>query len=357
MMRREAFHRALRAVANLLLLCIALSAPMAFADDSTTGGSTPAGNSSGSGTTASAGAPGDVAAGIQKTLNKMDGLTRGLIQGATSISERIKGDADKVAFGLGVIAIVLAGLRWAATNDPVSAWTDFIEAILILGIFASLYVSYSTFAPSIFTWFHKLATAINSGDDIQSLPATLATTAGKFFESVGRMLKAVFTSNLSLIEAIGGAVLLFLAFIFVLAAALIYSWFIMVGQLMVAIGIVLGPLAVAFGMLDITRKYFTAWLDYMVTGSMYMVVAATIAQLVSAPLLSAVSDIGTIGTDTVMAAGYALSISIVLIFIALEIPKIAGSIFGTGGGISGTGGFKMLGRGAWNIGKKMAGKS
>lgn len=306
---------------------------------------------------ASAGLPGDVGAGIQKTLNKMDGLTRGLINGATAISDRIKGDADKVAFGLGVIALVLAGLRWAATNDPVAAWTDFIEAIMILGIFASLYVSYSTFAPSIFTWFHKLATAINSGDDIQSLPSTLATTAGKFFESVGRMLKAVFTSNVALIEAIGGAVLLLLAFVFVLAAALMYSWFIMVGQLQVAIGIVLGPLAVAFGMLDITRKYFFAWLDYMVTGSMYMVVAATIAQLVSAPLLAAVSDIGAAGTDTVLAAGYALSISIMLIFIAMEIPKIAGSIFGTGGGISGTGGFRMLGRGAWNIGKKMAGKS
>lgn len=356
MMHREVVHRVWRALIGALLLSIALATPAAFADDTATGGQAPSGNSSADGSTASAGAPGDVAAGLQKTLNKMDGLTRGLIQGATSISERIKGDADKVAFGLGVIALVLAGLRWAATTNPVDAWTDFIEAILILGIFASLYVSYSTFAPSIYTWFHKLATAINSGDDIQSLPATLATTAGKFFESVGRMLKAVFTSNMSLMEAIGGAVLLFIAFVCVMFAALIYSWYIMIGQLMVAIGIVLGPLAVAFGMLDMTRKYFTAWLDYMVTGSMYMVVAATIAQLVSAPLLSAVSDIGTIGTDTVMAAGYALSISIILIFIAMEIPKIAGSIFGTGGGISGTGGFKMLGRGAWNIGKKMAGK-
>lgn len=357
MMRRRVVHNAFVAVATVLLVCFVMVCPPAFAEDSAGGASPASANPSTGGTTASAGAPGDVAQGIQKTLNKMDGLTRGLINGATAISDRIKGDADKVAFGLGVITMVLAGLRWAATNDPVAAWTDFIEAILILGIFASLYASYSTFAPAIFTWFHKLATAINSGDDIQSLPSTLATTAGKFFESVGRMLKAVFTSNVSLIEAIGGAVLLFLAFICVLAAALIYSWFIMVGQLMVAIGIVLGPLAVAFGMLDITRKYFTAWLDYMVTGSMYMVVAATIAQLVSAPLLAAVSDIGAIGTDTVMAAGYALSISIVLIFIALEIPKIAGSIFGTGGGISGTGGFKMLGRGAWNIGKKMAGKS
>nr|WP_315595546.1 type IV secretion system protein [uncultured Cupriavidus sp.] len=341
-------------MAGALLACVMLTSPIARADDSNTGGQTSA--SAVAGLATSAGKPGDLAAGVQKTLNKLDGLTRGLIQGATAISDRVRNDSDKVAFGLGVIALVLAGLRWAATSDAVSAWTDFIEAILILGIFASLYVSYTSFAPSIFIWFQKIATAINSGDDIYSLPSTLATTAGKFFESIGRMLMAVFTSNVSLIEAIGGVALLFLAFLCVLAAALIYSWFIMVGQLMVAIGIVLGPLAVAFGMLDLTRKYFTAWLDYMVTGSMYMVVSATIAQLVSAPLLTAVSDIGAIGTDTVMAAGYALSISIVLIFIALEIPKIAGSIFGTGGGISGTGGFKGLGRGAWSIGKKMAGK-
>lgn len=350
MIYRPVMLRALKALFGTLLVLVMLG--QAFAADTQTGSTAPAAATA----AASSGLPGDLAEGVMKTLNKMDGLSRGLIVGATAIGDRIRSESDKVAFGLGVIALVFAGLRWAATSDAVQAWTDFIESILVLGIFASLYVSYNSFAPSIFVWFQKLATAINAGDDIYSLPATLVRTAGKFFESIGRMLLSVIQSKVTLIEALGGAVLLFLAFICVLAAALIYSWFMMVGQLMVAIGIVLGSLAVAFGMLDATRKYFTAWLDYMVTGSMYMVVSATIAQLVTAPLLEAMQNINAIGTDTVLAAGYALSLAVVLIFIALEIPKVSGSIFGTGGGISGTGGFKMLGRGAWNLGKKMAGK-
>ncbi len=347
--------RKLGFIACALLMLAVLSIPKARAADAAPADTT---TSTGavSGPATSIGHVGDVAAGIQKTIDRMNSLSGSLMAGAAKISTRVKDDADKVAFGLGVIALTLAGLRWASTSDAVQAWTDFIEAILILGIFAALYVSYTDFAPAIFDWFNKIATDINTGDDVQSLVSTLISTAGKFFESIGTMLVSVLHSRTSLIEAIGGAVLLFLAFVAVVVAALIYTWFLIVGKLMVAVGIALGSFAVAFGFLDVTRKYFTAWLDYMITGSMYAVVAATIAQLASAPLLATASDIGKIGTDTVLAAGYALTIAIVLVFIAMEVPKIAGSIFGTGGGISGTGGSKLLSRGAWNIGGKLAGK-
>lgn len=348
--------RNLGILAFALIMLVVIGLPKAFAADAEPAGTTTPANAS-SGPATAIGHVGDVAAGIQKTIDRMNSLSGSLMTGAAKISERVKDDADKVAFGLGVIALTLAGLRWASTSDAVQAWTDFLEAILILGIFAALYVGYTDFAPAIFNWFNKIAADINTGDDVQSLVSTLISTAGKFFESIGNMLLSVLHSQTSLISAIGGAVLLFLAFIAVVAAALIYTWFLIVGKLMVAIGIALGSFAVAFGFLDITRKYFTAWLDYMITGSMYAVVAATVAQLASAPLLAAANDIGKIGTDTVLAAGYALTIAIVLVFVAMEVPKIAGSIFGTGGGISGTGGFKLLSRGAWNLGGKLAGKS
>jgi len=306
-------------------------------------------------TAASAGHQGDVGEGIKKTLDKLNGLRSSLIQAATSLSQATLDDADKIAFGLGVITLVLAGLRFAATSDAVSAWTDLFETFLVLGIFASLYASYTSFAPGLFLWFNHLAASINGGVDIYNLPISLARTGGSFYDSVVKTLIAGLSNPLRLIDAVIAAILFGLAFIAVLIAALIYSWFILVGHLQVAIGIVVGPLAVAFGMADISRKYFTAWLDYMITGSMYMVVAAIISKLVSEGLLNMVKDVGTVGTDTTLAASYALSTAIVLIFIALEIPKISGSLFGTGGGISGAGGMRMLGRGAWNLGNKLAG--
>ncbi|MFC4524778.1 type IV secretion system protein [Cupriavidus pinatubonensis] len=315
-----------------------------------------ASNSGDSAPAASAGAPGDVGQGIKKALDKMNGMRSGLIQAAVRLSERTRPDANKIAFGLGVITLVLAGLRFAATSDAVSAWTDLLDTFLVVGIFASLYASYTSFGPGLFVWFNDLAQAINGGADIYNVPISLARTGGSFYDSVLRTLLAGFANPLKLIDAVVSAILFGLAFIAVLIAALIYSWFILVGHLQVAVGIVVGPLAVAFGMADISRKYFTAWLDYMVTGSMYMVVAAIISQLVSTTLLSIVTDVGNIGTDTLLAASYALSVAILLVFVALEIPRISGSLFGTGGGVSGTGGMKMLGRGAWKLGSKMAGK-
>lgn len=305
---------------------------------------------------ASAGKPGDISEGIRKTLSKLDGMRSSLIQAATSLSKATVEDANKIAFGLGVITLVLAGLRFAATSDPVSAWTDLFETFLVLGIFASLYASYTSFSSGLFLWFDHLATSINGGNSIYDLPASLADTGGKFVDSILKTLKAGIVNPLSLLDAVVAAILFAFAFIAVLIAALIYSWFILVGHLLVAVGIVVGPLAVAFGMADISRRFFNAWLDYMVTGSMYMVVAAIISQLVSKPLVAMVGDVGQIGTDTTIAASYALSTAIILVFVAMEIPKIAGSLFGTGGGVGATGGMKMLGRGAWNLGNKLAGR-
>lgn len=333
---------------TLVFSFLALFSCVAVAQEATSSGD--------SAMAASAGAPGEVGQGIKKALDKMNGLRSGLIQAATSLSERTRDDADKIAFGLGVITLVFAGLRFAATSDAVAAWTDLFETFLVVGIFASLYASYASFAPGLFVWFNHLAQTINGGVDIYNVPISLARTGGSFYDSVLRTLLAGFANPLKLIDAVVSAILFGLAFIAVLIAALIYSWFILVGHLQVAVGIVVGPLAVAFGMADISRKYFTAWLDYMVTGSMYMVVAAIISQLVSATLLSIVTDVGNIGTDTLLAASYALSIAILLGFVALEIPRIAGSLFGTGGGVSGTGGMKIFGRGAWNLGRKLAGK-
>lgn len=334
--------------AGMLLAALCIVPQLATAQESTSGNqAVPA---------ASAGQPGDIGAGIMKTLRKLNAMRSSLIQAAASLSQTTVEDANKIAFGLGVITLVLAGLRFAATSDPVSAWTDLFETFLVLGIFASLYASYTSFSSGLFLWFDHLATSINGGENVYDLAGTLASTGGKFVDSIVKTLKAGMLNPLSLVDAVVAALLFAFAFIAVVIAALIYSWFILVGHLLVAIGIVVGPLAVAFGMAEISRRFFNAWLDYMVTGSMYMVVTAIISQLVSKPLVEMVADVGQVGTDTTIAASYALSTAIILVFVAMEIPKIAGSLFGTGGGVGAAGGMKMLGRGAWNLGNKLAGK-
>lgn len=339
-----------------ILLFLIMTSALARGATAGEGNDSAGGTASAPQQTAAASQPGDIGAGVKKALAGMDKMRNGLISGATALSNRVRVESDKVAFGLGVLAIIFAGLRFASTNDAVAAWTDMLEALLILGIFTALYIGYTDFGPGIFVWFDKIATDFNGGVSIYDLPSTLAGTGGKFYDSIIRILSAALGNPLRLIDAVVAAITFLMAMLAVLLAALIYAWFILVGHLMVAVGIAIGPLAVAFGMFDLSRKYFFAWLDYMVTGSMYLVVASIIAQLVSSTLQSTVTDITNVGTDTTIAAAYALSVAVVLVFIAMEIPKIAGSLFGTGGGISGTGGVKMLGRGAWSLGGKLAGK-
>lgn len=348
-------------VAFAALSVFLVSMPAAHAQEAVSGetgptsGATPSASGTGK-TYTSAVNPGDVGAGVKKGLDKMNGLRSGLIQGASKLSEKTRTQADKFAFGFGVITLVLASLRFAATSDPVSAWTDLFDTLVIVGMFSSLYVGYTTFAPGIFVWFNDLATEINGGTDIYEVPMTLANTAGVFFEAISRALIAGYSNPFKFLDAIVQVVVLFLAFVALLITSLIYFWFIMLGHFQVAVGIALGPIAVSLGFSDYTRKYFTAWLDFMFSGAMYLVVSAVVAQLVSVSLISAINDTRMVGGDTVIGALYALSVAIMLMFVALEIPKMAGAVFGTGGGITGGGAMKMLGRGAWNLGGKLAGK-
>jgi len=70
------------------------------------------------------------------------------------------------------------------------------------------------------------------------------------------------------------------------------------------------------------------------------------------PSLSKMNDIGT---DTVAAAAYALGMAIMLLLVSLEIPKLAGAVFGSGAGASGGSAISGVARGGWKLGAKIAG--
>ena len=297
-----------------------------------------------------AGPKGAVGEAISSALKKFTDSTAQVINAAVGISHTITPEAAKFAAALGIITIVLAAMRFAGAHHPVTAWTNFLEEMATLGIFAAIYVGYERFAPGIYQYFNTMATSIAGGD--LSPGATLATTAGNLWDSYGNALNAA-----TWYQKIGVALALIpllLAFAVTVATSVIYNFYISLGQIQVAIGIVVGQLAVALGFSEFTRKYFLAWFDYMVSGSLYAVVAAIMSKLVTASFASSLGDVNSIGTDTMAGAGYALVLSILLLFISFEIPSIAGKLFGNGAGISGgavKGGIKA----AWGLGKRMAG--
>lgn len=76
--------------------------------------------------------PGTVAEGLGKAAGKIQGLRSGLSAGALRLSDTVRSEADKLAFGLGVITLVLAGLRFAGTGDATAAWTDLLEELTLI---------------------------------------------------------------------------------------------------------------------------------------------------------------------------------------------------------------------------------
>ncbi|MGC8213218.1 type IV secretion system protein [Ralstonia pseudosolanacearum] len=312
-------------------------------------GSTGAGGDSQSGPNL-AGPKGAVGEAISSALKKFNDATSQVINAAVGMSRTITPEAGKFAAGLGVITIVLAAMRFSASHHPITAWSNFLEEIATLGIFVSIYLGYERFAPGIYQYFSTIATSISGGD--LSPGGTLATTAGNLWDSYGNALNAA-TWYQKIGVALSLLPLLF-AFAVTVATSVIYNFYISLGQIQVAIGIVVGQLAVALGFSEFTRRYFLAWFDYMVSGSLYAVVAAIMSKLVTASFATSLGDVNSIGTDTMAGACYTLVLSIFLLFISFEIPSIAGKLFGNGAGISG-GAVKSGIKAAWGLGKRMAG--
>lgn len=297
---------------------------------------------------------GTIGESIQKWLEQFTSFRTGLIAGATTLSKTVKPDADKIAFGLGVITLTLAGLRFAATSDPVSAWTDFFETILLLGIFASIYAGYDKFGPGIYDYFQSLASKI-AGTDATTPGLTLASVGAGFMDSYIESMSAAQGIS-DVLKIIFAGIPLVIAFVFCAAAACLYVIFISLGEVSAAIGIVIGPIAVALGLSEYTRRYFTSWLDFMIGASMYTVVATIMAKLVSSALVSTLAEQKGVGTATLAGAAYAMSVAIFMLIVALELPKIATGIFGSGGGVSGGGAMRIGLKAAGGIGKFLSKK-
>lgn len=281
--------------------------------------------------------PGEVAKGAMAAIDEIAKIMKDLIDLAVTLSQPLDQHANKMAGGLAGITVALAGVRYAATRDPVAAWQSLIEDLAILGIFGSIFLMYATWAPGFYKWFNDMAVAV-SGTDAQSLPSAMVKSAGSIFDAVIEAFQAAhWWSYIAL--AINLMPLLF-AWGFLMIASLVFLFFISLGTIQMAVGIVMGKIALALGMSEFTRGYFKTWLDYMISAGMYMVVAAILQRLVTTTITSALTNAISKGLTTPYAGSLTLDLSIFVLILSFEVPKFA-SMFGGGANASG-GAFKSL---------------
>lgn len=275
---------------------------------------------------------GEVAAGAGIAANKLSDLLNAVITTAVQASQSLKGESDKFAGGLGVITIVLAYVRFAATRDPVTAWVDVFEEMAILGIFASIYVAYQNFAPGFYQWFQALANMIQSGSG-QGFVGPLGAAAGAAYESIVKAYAATsWTEYISLTVSLAP---LFLAYLLLMVTSVVFTFMNGLGQIQAAVGIVMGQMAIGLGFSSYTRGFFKSWLDYMISASMYVVVSAILSRLVTGSLVNAITAGPGSGLSTATSAAYVFDLSLFIFLLSFEIPKMAGMF---GGGASASGG-------------------
>jgi len=294
----------LRDIKHLIIACLlalfAFGASPAFADA--------AAPASASGTAANPYvSAGETAAGNARAIDKITALFSSIMNTAVDASQSIQKESDKFASGLAVITIVLAAVRFAATKDPVMAWVALCEELGILGIFASIYVGFGSWAPNFYKWFVSLANDIG-GADMTSAVSIMGNAAGQVFDSA--------------VQAWSGI------------GFKLKMFFINIGQLQFAAGVVMGQIAFALGFSSFTRGYFKSWLDYMVSAGMYIVVAAILMRLVTHNMMNAVQDAAKLGLTTSGAAAQVFDLAFFVFLVSFEIPKIAG-MFGGGANASG----------------------
>ncbi|MBB4518194.1 hypothetical protein GGD68_007000 [Paraburkholderia fungorum] len=276
---------------------------------------------------------GETAAGNIRAIDKITALFSSVMDTAVAASQSIQSESDKFASGLAVITIVLAAVRFAATKDPVMAWVALFEELGILGIFASIYVGFASWAPGFYKWFVSLANDIGGANMTSSL-SIMGNAAGQVFDSAVQAWSGIGFHLTMIPDIVIATIPLFLAWALLSITSIIFVFFINIGQLQFAAGVVMGQIAFALGFSSFTRGYFKTWLDYMVSAGMYIVVAAILMRLVTHSMVDAVHDAAALGLSTSGAAAQVFDLAFFVFLVSFEIPKIAG-MFGGGANASG----------------------
>lgn len=253
---------------------------------------------------------------------------------AVTTSSSLNSESDKIAGGLAVLVLVLTFVEYAGTHHPVSAWVKVFMNIMVLGIFALVYVGYSTAAPGFYNWFVTLATDLNGGTPtFQALGAAAdAVLVGIAHSTDGLGITDIANvSRVLMILVVDFAAAI--CFLTMCLSGVVFIYYTLIGLVQSAIGIVFGKIAIALGFHQMTRNFFSSWLSFMIHAGMYTAVSAAMNTLVIKTFISALQSNtpgGTLDFSTSFASVIALTvISIFILLLSMEIPKIAG-MFGSG---------------------------
>jgi TrbL/VirB6 plasmid conjugal transfer protein len=332
------FSRTVRAflVSVCVFLVASLGCASAFAQTDSAG-TTASTSSSTSAASQNPNRAGDFAVGSSQALTQISGLVGNLISTAVTASESVRKEADKFAWGLGVITLVLAGVRFSGTHHPIAAWVNLFEEIAIVGVFVALYLGYTTSAPGFYSWFNDLAVQIG-GATSNSAATQMATLGGTILDAL-RQQVSVLRAATDMNGMVADILMLALAFLAMCIAAVVFMYFSAIGQVQAAFGIVLGPIAIALGFSSYTRNYFVKWLDWMISAGMYVVAVAILMKLMGHAIADSVAASAQHAGTTVN-SGFVFNLAVFILLLSFEIPKLAG-IFGGGASATGTGPLKL----------------
>jgi hypothetical protein len=174
--------------------------------------------------------PGEITSGNTLAAQKLATMFSAVITAAVQTSQLIRNDADKFAGGLAVITIVLAAIRYSATHSPVMAWVTLLEELAILGIFAAIYVGYSSFAPGFFGWFGTLANKISPGMD--SGVTMFMSASGQLYDAFIKSFEGAHWWEYP--KLIAGVLPLVIAWGVLSLTTIVFTFFVNVGQLQAA---------------------------------------------------------------------------------------------------------------------------
>lgn len=276
--------------------------------------------------------PGELATGLNQGTTEINTILDQVITQGVTISSSLKTYADGFAGALAAITIVLAGIRFAGTHNPINAWIALFEEIGMLGIFAGFYVSYTTLAPGFYTSFSSMAAAI--APDINGKFGAFGATGAAFYDGASQAIHAAGWTDV--LAVIMNALPVIGAFLVMVVTSIVITFYTHLGQIQAAVGIVMGQIAFALGFSSYTRSYFQSWLNYMISAGMYIVVAAILIKLVGSSVATALTTVSGTGYLTNQGGALVFDLAFFMLLLAFEIPKMA-NMFTGGGNVTGSG--------------------
>ena len=220
------------------------------------------------------------------------------------------------------LAFAWMGIRVTLEGSPHKVMSELIATILKSGIVFFMLDQYNMIGQAVTSSMTMLVGLVgpNSGAQASALAAADAMyqTASALWNGIkiltvdpGDWMNDVF-------YLIGG--------IAMIVAAALYVLMFFLGDLIASLCIALGPIFIAFAVLDATMGFFENWTKTLLTGLGYKVVAAGIVFLTADVFTNKLTGQGA-SSDAAIAAAI---MGIATVYVMIQVPQLASSLFGAG---------------------------